>query len=70
LNWALLLQRTLQIDVLECPKCHGRMRVISAIHEPAVVSAILDCLGIPDEVPGCARARDPTDDDLLACTAN
>jgi len=68
LNWPLLLQRTFAVDVLECPKCQGRMRVIAAIHEPAVASAILDCLGITDEVPSFARARDPTDDDgLLAC---
>jgi hypothetical protein len=71
LNRPLLLQRTFAVDVLDCPKCQGRMRVIAAIHEPAVASAILDCLGIlgiPDEVPSFARARDPTDDGgLLPC---
>ena len=41
------------------------MRVISAIHEPDVASAILGCLGMPTDVPGTARARDPTDDDEL-----
>ena len=65
LNWQLLLQRTFAIDLQQCPKCHGRMRVISAIHEPDVASAILGCLGMPTDVPGTARARDPTDDDEL-----
>jgi hypothetical protein len=41
------------------------MRVISAIHEPDVASAILGCLGMPTDVPGTARARDPADDDEL-----
>jgi hypothetical protein len=63
LDWARLLQRTFQVDALECPKCRGRMRVIAAIHEPAVAKAILECLGMTTEVPDCARARDPTDDD-------
>ena len=41
------------------------MRVIAAIHQPVVANAILQCLGMPREVPGTARARDPTDDDNL-----
>jgi hypothetical protein len=47
---------------------HVVARVADISYEPAVASAILDCLGIPDEVLSCARARDPTDDDgLLPC---
>jgi hypothetical protein len=65
LNWQLLLRRTFAIDLQRCPMCHGRMRVISAIHEPDVANAILKCLGMPTEVPATARARDPTDDDDL-----
>jgi hypothetical protein len=42
------------------------MRVIADIHQSEVVSAILNGLGISDEVPSCARARDPTDDDPQA----
>jgi hypothetical protein len=58
------------IDLRRCPMCHGRMRVISAIHEPDVANAILECLGMPTEVPGTARARDPTDDDDLGASTD
>ncbi|HTU60577.1 MAG TPA: transposase, partial [Polyangiales bacterium] len=29
--WAELLRRTFDIDVLECPKCHGRMKLIALV---------------------------------------
>ncbi len=66
LNWQLLLQRTFAIDLQQCPKCHGRMRVIAAIHDPTAANAILERLGMPTQVPATARARDPTDDELDA----
>jgi hypothetical protein len=50
-------------DVEECPKCHGRLRLIQSITEPALATAILDRLGISYETPLVARARDPTDDE-------
>lgn len=34
LDWATLLMRVFAIDVLECPKCQGRMRVLALISEP------------------------------------
>ena len=61
LNWSRLVQRTFQADVLECPKCRGRMKIIADICEPAVAHAILESLGQPTDIPSCARARDPTD---------
>lgn len=55
------LQRTFAVDALECPECHGRMRVIADIHEAEIASAILDGLGISDEVPAWPeRATQPT----------
>ena len=63
LPWSQLLRRTFATDVEQCPKCHGRLRLIQNITEPAVATAILDRLGIPHETPTAARARDPTDDD-------
>ncbi len=62
IDWARLLRRSLGVDVLECPKCHGRLRVISVITEKASVQRILEHLGLPTEAPPVARARDPTDD--------
>jgi hypothetical protein len=61
-DWATLLRRSLSVDVLECPKCHGRLRVLAVITEPASVQRILARLGLPTRAPPIARARDPTDD--------
>jgi hypothetical protein len=32
-DWATLLHRSFAVDVLECPKCHGRLRVLAVITE-------------------------------------
>jgi hypothetical protein len=55
------LRRTFAVDVQECPKCHGRLRLIAAIVDPPVARAILSSLGMPTSAPAPARARDPTD---------
>jgi hypothetical protein len=31
MTWAELMRRVFAIDVLECPRCHGRMRVLAAV---------------------------------------
>jgi hypothetical protein len=46
-SWAELLQRVFAVDVLACPRCGGRMRVIATIDDPAVVRRILTHLGVP-----------------------
>ncbi|MFQ5764582.1 MAG: transposase, partial [Rhodospirillales bacterium] len=51
LTWAALMQRVFAADVLECPRCQGRMRIIATIREPATVRAILDCLDLPARAP-------------------
>jgi hypothetical protein len=33
-SWAELLKRVFEIDVLECPECGGRMRILCAINRP------------------------------------
>ena len=33
-TWAELMQRVFKIDVLECPRCRGRLRILAAIHPP------------------------------------
>jgi hypothetical protein len=45
-RWAALLQRVFAVDVLACPHCGGRMRVIATIDDPLVVRRILAHLGI------------------------
>jgi hypothetical protein len=55
--WAELLKRVFSIDVLECPRCGGRMRILAAIHSVEAIHKILDCLGLPSRPPPVARAR-------------
>jgi hypothetical protein len=45
-RWADLLQRVFAVDVLACPNCGGRMRVIATIDDPWVVRRILTHLGL------------------------
>jgi hypothetical protein len=61
-EWAALLRRSFAADVLECPKCHGRLRVLAVITEPEPVRRILAHLGQETDTPPLARARDPTDE--------
>ena len=56
-TWADLLRRVFALDVLECPDCGGRMRILSAIHPPEATRAILQCLGLPSRAPPIAPAR-------------
>jgi hypothetical protein len=60
-DWATLLRRSFSVDVLKCPKCHGRLRVIAVITEREPVQRILAHLGMPTEPPPLARARDPAE---------
>jgi len=57
--WAQLLSRTFAQDVLECPECKGRMRLISMINEPTTIEKILAYLGLPTSPPVIATARPP-----------
>ncbi len=42
---ARLIRKVYEADPLECPKCHGPMRVIALINDPPVVRRILEHLG-------------------------
>jgi hypothetical protein len=64
IDWATLLRRTWDIDVLACAKCGGRLRVLGCITDPELARALLERLAMPTEAPRVARARDPTDDEL------
>jgi hypothetical protein len=60
-DWAALLRRSFSVDVLQCPKCHGRLRVIAVITEREPVTRILAHVAMPTQAPPLARARDPSD---------
>ncbi len=55
--WVELMRRVFAIDVLECPRCHGPMKIFAAIHPPDTAGAILECLGLPARPPPLAPAR-------------
>ena len=57
--WASLMARTFGFDVLACPRCGGRLRLIALIEEAAVIERILRHLGLPTEIPAPRPARAP-----------
>ena len=57
--WAALMRRTFGFDVLACPCCGGRLRLIALIEEAAVIDRILRHLGLPTETPAPRPARAP-----------
>jgi hypothetical protein len=67
-DWATLLRRSFEVDVLACARCGGRLRVLGEVTAPALVQLVLESLGLPGHAPSAARARDPTS--LLGDTAN
>ena len=58
-RWADLMRRTFGFDVLACPRCGGRLRLIALIEEAAVIQRILRHLGLPPEIPKPRPARAP-----------
>ena len=69
--WARLIRKVYEADPLECPKCHGPMRIIALIDDPPVVRRTLEHLGLwepqatersPPVPPGLAGEQCPADD--------
>jgi hypothetical protein len=50
-TWAALMHRAFAIDVLACPHCGGRLRLIATLHDPAVIRKILAHLGMARSGP-------------------
>jgi hypothetical protein len=45
-SWARLIQKIYEVDPLTCPKCSGKMKVISVIEDQEVIKKILKHLGL------------------------
>jgi hypothetical protein len=45
------MRRTFELDVLACPGCGGRLRLLATINDRAVVKKILAHLGLATELP-------------------
>ena len=58
-RWADLMRRAFEVDVLACPGCGGRLRLVSLLEAGAVTARILRHLGLPSEVPAARPARAP-----------
>jgi hypothetical protein len=58
-QWAELMRRTFGLDVLACPRCGGRLRLVALIEQASVVQRILRHLRLPTEVPEPRPARAP-----------
>ena len=55
-TWAQLMKRIWALDVLECSRCLGRMRIIAATDDPDATRKILACVGLPSRAPPVAPA--------------
>ena len=66
LSWAELMRRVYEVDVLECPRCHGRRKLIAVVTDPAVIARFLGSLGLPTRAPprGPVRGEGPEEADL------
>jgi len=53
---AQLMARVFEFDVLACPRCGARMRILAAINPPDAIGNILGCLGFPTRAPPIAPA--------------
>jgi hypothetical protein len=55
------MRRVWAEDVLACPRCGGRMRVIAAVTSREAIRRILEHLGLPPRAPPLSPARLPDD---------
>jgi hypothetical protein len=56
MSWARLLKRVFDLDVERCG-CGGKLKIIAAIEEPAVIERILTHLGLCTQPPPQTPAR-------------
>ena len=58
-RWADLMRRVFAVDVLACPRCGGRLRLIATLEASDITRRILRHLDLPTEVPPPTPARAP-----------
>jgi hypothetical protein len=51
------MARVFELDVLRCPRCGERMRIMAAIDSPEAIAKILACLGLPIRPPPLTPAE-------------
>ena len=60
--WPQLMARIFQIDVLACPRCGAKRRILAAIDAPEAIRKILSFLGLPTRAPPVTPALPDTDE--------
>ena len=55
-TWAELMKRVFLLDVLQCERCGGRMKILAAIRPPVLTVRILESMGLPSRAPPVAPA--------------
>jgi Putative transposase len=58
-RWAALLRQIVEVDPLRCPTCHGPMRIVAVITQPAVIDQILTHLVTRTAARGPPSTRGP-----------
>jgi len=53
------------LDVLACPRCGARMRILAAIHSPDAIGKILTCLDLLTRDPPAVHAVPSRNEDAL-----
>jgi hypothetical protein len=48
--WGDLMRRAFEIDVLACPRCRGRLRLIATIDDPDAIRAVLAASAVSREL--------------------
>ena len=56
------MQRAFEIDVLACPRCGGRLRLIATVEDPRAIREVLDALAFSTEAVDRAPPSHPSVD--------
>ena len=59
MGWAALLKRTFNIDVLQCPRCSGRMKLVEVVMSGDRIRDTLVAIGVSPRPPPITPARLP-----------
>ena len=46
-SFARCMKKVIEIDPLECPKCHEPMKIVTFLHDPREIEKIATYLGLP-----------------------
>jgi hypothetical protein len=61
-SWAKLMHRAFEIDVLACPRCGGRLRLLATVEDPREIHEVLAALALSaspmDRAPPLSTSAD------------